>query len=161
MLWVQTILVQESSAAVCAFVENLCAKNFPGQVTIYGDYIDMLAEIIRSSFTGRRDPSELWSWTSLPRFSRITSQNLWPRSLWSYILATYFFIESRQAHFKQELIYKGRCGILFFRLLVYFMSGNMIFFSSQIWMAIPSKLRQGIRRFLFRVNLFTYVPYGL
>lgn len=39
MLWVQTILVQESSAAVCAFVENLCAKNFPGQVTIYGDYI--------------------------------------------------------------------------------------------------------------------------
>ena len=53
---VQTILVQESSTAIYAFMENLFAKNVPGIFTIatIGDCMPvkiMLAEIVGTSFT--------------------------------------------------------------------------------------------------------------
>ena len=52
-------MVQESSTAVYAFMENLVTNNFPGLIAIT---LYTLAEIVRtSSFTGRGDSSELCS----------------------------------------------------------------------------------------------------
>ena len=56
----------QACTAVYVFMENLFVKDFPGLCTTYSDYIEsrasnMLSEIVRSSFTGRGDPSELCS----------------------------------------------------------------------------------------------------
>ena len=59
-------MVQESSTAVYAFMENLFAKDFPGLLQLMGITLYMLVEILRSSVTGRGDPSEFCSCTSLP-----------------------------------------------------------------------------------------------
>ena len=59
-------MVQESRTAVYAFMENLFAKDFPGLLQLMAIILYMLVEIVRSSFTGRGDPSELCSCTSLP-----------------------------------------------------------------------------------------------
>ena len=46
----------ESSTAAYAFMENLFAKDFPGPFTTYGNSLNMLVDIVRSSFTGRGNP---------------------------------------------------------------------------------------------------------
>ena len=49
-------LVQESSTAVYAFMENLFAKDFPGPFTTYGDYIVHASRNCTKFMTGRGDP---------------------------------------------------------------------------------------------------------
>ena len=59
-------MVQESSTAVYAFMENLFAKNFPGHFTVATNSDYMVAKIVEVGLLLVGDPSESCSQTSLP-----------------------------------------------------------------------------------------------
>jgi len=62
-----TSLVQESSTVVYALLWRTCLQRiFQVFSQLMAITLYMLEEIVRSSFTGRGDPSELYSCTSLP-----------------------------------------------------------------------------------------------